>query len=129
MMRLEMIVSLLQSMMCQKAMPILLKFALRSLSRIFAAIAVPQISDPDFALRQKYQTRESDLRGHLINELGIKDEEMEADRIADPRFQLTAVQLEQQGVKDFQLHYAMETLRRTTRSTVALRPVTRPARR
>ncbi len=85
-------------------------------------IAVPQISDPDFALRQKYQTRESDLRGHLINEIGIKDEEMEADSIADPRFQLTSAQLEEQGVKDFQLHYAMETLRRTTRSTVALRP-------
>ena len=85
-------------------------------------IAVPQISDPDFALRQKYQTRESDLRGHLINELGIKDEEMETDTVADPRFQLTSAQLEEQGVKDFQLHYAMETLRRTTRSTVALRP-------
>ena len=47
---------------------------------------------------------------------------MEADKAPDPRFQLTAAQLEQQGVKDFQLHYAMETLRRTTRSTVALRP-------
>ena len=88
-------------------------------------IAVPQISDPDFALRQKYQTRESDLRGHLINELGIKDEEMESDSIADPRFQLTSAQLEEQGVKDFQLHYAMETLRRTTKSTVALRPAKR----
>lgn len=88
-------------------------------------IAVPQISDPDYLLRQKYQTRESDLRGHLINELGIKDEEMEADSIADPRFQLTSAQLEEQGVKDFQLHYAMETLRRTTKSTVALRPARR----
>ncbi|SHN62279.1 S41 family peptidase [Erythrobacter sanguineus] len=85
-------------------------------------IAVPQISDPDFALRQKYQTRESDLRGHLINELGIKDEEMETDTVADPRFQLTADELKDQGVEDFQLHYAMETLRRTTKSTVALRP-------
>jgi carboxyl-terminal processing protease len=92
-------------------------------------IAVPQLSDPDLALRVKYQTRESDLRGHLINEIGIKDEEMEADKSPDPRFQLTAAQLEQQGVKDFQLHYAMETLRRTTRSTVALRPATRPAKR
>jgi carboxyl-terminal processing protease len=90
-------------------------------------ITVPQISDPDYALRQKYQTRESDLRGHLINELAIKDEEMEADTIADPRFELTAAQLEKQGVKDFQLHYAMETLRRTTKSTVALRPATRTA--
>ena len=87
-------------------------------------IAVPQISDPDYLLRMKYQTRESDLRGHLINELGIKDEAMEADTIADPRFQLTAAQLEAQGIKDFQLNYAMDTLRRTTRSTVALRPVT-----
>jgi carboxyl-terminal processing protease len=85
-------------------------------------IAVPQISDPDFALRQKYQTRESDLRGHLINELGIKDEEMETDTVADPRFQLTADELKDRGVEDFQLHYAMETLRRTTKSTVALRP-------
>ncbi|MEO0057095.1 MAG: hypothetical protein RIT17_532 [Pseudomonadota bacterium] len=92
-------------------------------------IAVPQLSDPDLALRVKYQTRESDLRGHLINEIGIKDEEMEADKSPDPRFQLTSAQLEQQGVKDFQLHYAMETLRRTTRSTVALRPATRPAKR
>ena len=37
-------------------------------------IAVPQLSDPDLALRVKYQTRESDLRGHLLNELGIKGE-------------------------------------------------------
>jgi len=84
-------------------------------------ITVPQISDPDYATRQKYQTRESDLRGHLINELGIKDEEMEKDQIDDPRFQLTAAQLKDQGVEDFQLHYALETLRRTTKSTVALR--------
>lgn len=92
-------------------------------------IAVPQISDPDYVLRMKYQTRESDLRGHLINELAIKDEAMEADKIADPRFQLTAAELEKQGIKDFQLNYAMETLRRTTRSTVALRPGTqRPAK-
>ena len=91
-------------------------------------ITVPQISDPDFALRQKYQTRESDLRGHLINELGIKDEEMEADKMADPRFQLTAAQLEEKGIKDFQLNYATETLRRTTKATVALRPAARPAK-
>ncbi len=84
-------------------------------------IRVPQLSDPDLALRMKYQTRESDLRGHLINELGIKDEELEDDKIEDPRFQLTAAQLEEQGIEDFQLHYALETLRRTTKSSVALR--------
>ncbi|MEE4153395.1 MAG: S41 family peptidase [Erythrobacter sp.] len=84
-------------------------------------IKVPQLSDPDLALREKYQTRESDLRGHLINELGIKDEALEDDKIDDPRFQLTAAQLEEQGIEDFQLHYALETLRRTTKSSVALR--------
>ncbi|GMN02443.1 S41 family peptidase [Erythrobacter sp. MTPC3] len=84
-------------------------------------IAVPQLSDPDLALREKYQTRESDLRGHLINELGIKDEELEVDKIDDPRFKLTSEQLEEQGIEDFQLHYALETLRRTTKSSVALR--------
>jgi len=84
-------------------------------------IRVPQLSDPDFALRERYRTRESDLRGHLINELGINDEEMESDSVADPRFQLTAEELEEQGIEDFQLHYALETLRRTTASSVALR--------
>ncbi|MEO0462625.1 MAG: S41 family peptidase [Pseudomonadota bacterium] len=84
-------------------------------------ITVPQLSDPDLAKRLKYQTRESDLRGHLINELGIKDKELETDKIDDPRFQLTAEQLEEQGIEDFQLYYALETLRRTTKSSVALR--------
>lgn len=84
-------------------------------------IAVPQLSDPDLALRQKYLTRESDLRGHLINELEIKDEELEDDKLADPRFQQTAEQLEEKGVEDFQLHYALETLRRTTKASVALK--------
>ncbi|QIQ87516.1 S41 family peptidase [Erythrobacter sp.] len=84
-------------------------------------IAVPQLSDPDLALRQKYLTRESDLRGHLINEIGIEDEELENDTVKDPRFQLTAEELEEQGIEDFQLHYALETLRRTTKSSMALR--------
>lgn len=84
-------------------------------------IAVPQLSDPDLALRQKYLTRESDLRGHLINEIGIEDEELENDTVKDPRFQLTAEELEEQGIEDFQLHYALETLRRTTKSSIALR--------
>ncbi|MEO0871601.1 MAG: S41 family peptidase [Pseudomonadota bacterium] len=87
---------------------------------IMPDIRVPQLSDPDLALREKYQTRESDLRGHLVNELGLQDEELEADKIDDPRFQLTAEELEKQGIEDFQLHYALETLRRTTKSSVAL---------
>ncbi|MEO0590095.1 MAG: S41 family peptidase [Pseudomonadota bacterium] len=87
---------------------------------IMPDIRVPQLSDPDLALREKYQTRESDLRGHLVNELGLKDEALEADKIDDPRFQLTAEELKEQGIEDFQLHYALETLRRTTKSSVAL---------
>lgn len=84
-------------------------------------IAVPQLSDPDLAKRAKFTLRESDLRGHLINEAALKDEEMERDRREDPRFTLTAAQLEEQGIEDYQLHYALETLRRTTPTTVARR--------
>lgn len=84
-------------------------------------IAVPQLSDPDWEKRRKYQLRESDLRNRLINEVGLKDEELETDTHADPRFKLTAAELEEQGVEDFQLHYALETLRRTTPSSVAVR--------
>ena len=84
-------------------------------------IAVPQLSDPDLAARMKYAVRESDLRGHLVNELGIKDELLEQDQRADPRFQLTADQLKAKGVEDFQLHYALETLRRTSKATLATR--------
>ena len=58
--------------------------------------------------------RESDLRGHLINEAALKDEELERDKREDPRFQLTAAQLKEQGVEDFQLDYAVDTLRRTS---------------
>ena len=84
-------------------------------------IRVPQISDPDLARRMKYQLRESDLRGHLINEADLKDDDMERDLKADPRFSQTAAELEEQGIEDFQLDYAIKTLRRTTASTVALR--------
>ncbi|MBX7491644.1 S41 family peptidase [Qipengyuania sp. 1NDW9] len=84
-------------------------------------IDVPQLSDPDLARRSKFIMRESDLRGHLVNELGLKDEDMERDQRDDPRFQLTAEELEEQGIEDFQLHYAIETLRRTTPSAVASR--------
>lgn len=84
-------------------------------------IRVPQLSDPDAARRQRYALRESDLRGHLVNELGREDESLERDRSDDPRFSLTAAQLEEQGIDDFQLDYALRTLRRTARTTVASR--------
>ena len=84
-------------------------------------IAVPQLSDPDLAARTKYAVREADLRGHLINELGIKDDLLEEDGTADPRFQQTAEELKEAGIDDFQLHYALETLRRTATAKVARR--------
>ncbi|HEX9805618.1 MAG TPA: S41 family peptidase [Alteraurantiacibacter sp.] len=84
-------------------------------------IRVPQLSDPDAQRRQKYALRESDLRGHLVNEVDLDDKALEFDQQADPRFTLTAEQLEEQGIEDFQLHYALETLRRTSRATIAAR--------
>ncbi|WP_379552950.1 S41 family peptidase [Erythrobacter sp. W53] len=82
-------------------------------------ITVPQISDPDLAKRAKFIMRESDLRGHLINEVGIEDSALERDKLDDPRFKLTAEELEAQGIEDFQLHYALETLQRTSPNSVA----------
>ena len=84
-------------------------------------IRVPQLSDPDAEKRQRYALRESDLRGHLINEIDYEDKSLEDDRAADPRFLLTSEELEAQGIDDFQLHYAVEALRRTTRGVVASR--------
>ncbi len=84
-------------------------------------ITVPQLSDPDLEKRARFQLREADLRGHLVNEAALKDEEMEQDRSADPRFKLTAAQLKEQGVDDFQLDYALRTLRRTAAPAVARR--------
>ena len=84
-------------------------------------IRVPQLSDPDAARRAQFSLRESDLRGHLVNEVDLEDEALEADRNDDPRFTLTAAQLEEQGIDDFQLDYAIRTLRRTSGAVVARR--------
>ena len=84
-------------------------------------ISVPQLSDPDLEKRARFRMRESDLRGHLVNEAALKDEELERDKNDDPRFQLTAAELKEQGVEDFQLDYALRTLRRTASTTMARR--------
>ena len=84
-------------------------------------IRVPQLSDPDLAKRSQFSLRESDLRGHLVNEIDLEDEALEADRKDDPRFTLTAEQLQEMGIEDFQLDYALKTLRRTTSARVASR--------
>ena len=82
-------------------------------------IKVPQLSDPDLQRRARFQLRESDLRGHLVNELALEDKALEADKLVDPRFKLTSDELKKQGVEDFQLYYALETLRRTAPNSVA----------
>ena len=84
-------------------------------------IRVPQLSDPDARRRATMAFRESDLRGHLVNEAAMADKDLEADRQDDPRFRLTSAQLEAKGIKDFQLHYAIETLRRAGGTTLAAR--------
>src|SRR5690606_27510672 len=82
-------------------------------------IRVPQLSDPDAAKRAKLSLRESDLRRHLINEVNLDDEALETDKAEDPRFQLTAEQLKEQGIEDFQLHYALEALRKANGTAIA----------
>jgi carboxyl-terminal processing protease len=84
-------------------------------------IRVPQLSDPDMAKRAKYAYRESDLRGHLVNEVDLDDEALEGDRQDDPRFKLTAEEVKAKGIDDFQLDYALKTLRRTGGAVVASR--------
>jgi carboxyl-terminal processing protease len=84
-------------------------------------IRVPQISDPDMRKRAERQMRESDLRGHLINEISLDEKQLETDKQDDPRFKMTAAELQAKGIKDFQLYYAIETLRRTSPSVVAAR--------
>jgi carboxyl-terminal processing protease len=73
-------------------------------------ITVPQISDPDY--KKRVTMRESDLRRHLVNDLAVEDKELESDLAEDPRFAMSTQELEKQGIKDFQLHYAMQTLQR-----------------
>lgn len=84
-------------------------------------IRVPQISDPDAQRRAQFTMRESDLRGHLVNEVDLDDKSLEADKLDDPRFKQTPEQLKAQGISDFQLHYAVETLRRTGGAALAVR--------
>jgi carboxyl-terminal processing protease len=76
-------------------------------------IAVPQLADPDYKSRPR--VREADLRRHLINETKVDDEVVQDDGKPDPRFTATAEELKKQGIKDFQLHYALQTLSRLGR--------------
>ena len=83
-------------------------------------IAVPQISDPDLRKRAARSYRESDLRGHLVNEIK-DDKELEKDTVEDPRFKLTPEQLKARSIDDFQLWYALQTIGRTSPAALAAR--------
>jgi carboxyl-terminal processing protease len=83
-------------------------------------IAVPQISDPDLRKRAQRFYRESDLRGHLINEIK-DDKDLERDKTPDPRFKMTPEELKTKGIDDFQLYYALQTLGRTAPQALASR--------
>ena len=73
-------------------------------------INVPQLSDPDY--KDRPAIREADLRRHLVSQAGVKDEVLEKDTATDPRFSATADELKKKGVTDFQLDYAIRTLKR-----------------
>jgi carboxyl-terminal processing protease len=83
-------------------------------------IAVPQLSDPDYKERPKF--READLRRHLINETKVEDDVVQDDGKPDPRFTATAEQLKKQGITDFQLHYALQTISRLGKVQQAAAP-------
>jgi carboxyl-terminal processing protease len=77
-------------------------------------ITVPQLSDEDYKSRPRI--READLRRHLLAQSKVEDKLLEADETPDPRFLMTAAELEKKGVKDFQLDYAIKTLKRLASS-------------
>ena len=80
-------------------------------------ILVPQISDPDY--RSRNRVRESDLRRHLVNEIGVQDDLIQDDGRPDPRFAASAEELTRRGITDFQLHYAVQTIARLGRTAAA----------
>lgn len=73
-------------------------------------IGVPQLTNPDW--RNAPRFREADLRRHLINEAAVADDVLEEDVRDDPRFAATPEELTEQGIDDFQLHYAVQTIAR-----------------
>lgn len=71
---------------------------------------VPQLTNPDW--RDAPRFREADLRRHLINEEAVAEDVIEDDVREDPRFSATAEELAEQGITDFQMHYAVEMIAR-----------------
>jgi len=73
-------------------------------------IEVPQLSDPDFFNRPRL--READLRRHLVAQDHVDDAVLESDDTVDPRFAETAEQVKAKGIEDYQLYYAINSLKR-----------------
>jgi carboxyl-terminal processing protease len=73
-------------------------------------IAVPQLTDADY--KDRVLIREADLRHHLLAQSKVDDKLLEGGDSPDPRFTAKADELEKKGIKDFQLYYAMNTLKR-----------------
>ena len=74
-------------------------------------IAVPQLSDEDY--KDRKVIREADLRRHLLGQTEVDEKLLEAEDFSkDPRFAFTAAELEKKGIEDFQLHYALNALKR-----------------
>jgi carboxyl-terminal processing protease len=73
-------------------------------------VIVPQLTDPDY--KDRVVVREADLRRHLLAQSKVDDKLLEADERPDPRFTAKPEELEKKGIKDFQLYYALNTLKR-----------------
>src|SRR5206468_9975026 len=73
-------------------------------------IVVPQLSDPEY--KDRRVVREVDLRRHLLAQAKVEDKLLEADDTPDPRFGDKPEDLEKRGIKDYQLYYAINTLKR-----------------
>ncbi|MEO5972645.1 MAG: S41 family peptidase [Sphingomicrobium sp.] len=90
-------------------------------------IRVPQLSDPDY--KDRPRVREADLRRHLLSQTGADDKLLEQDDdTVDPRFAFTTAELEKKGVKDFQLDYAVKTLKRLAASGTRIAASGAPAK-
>lgn len=78
-------------------------------------IIVPQLSDEDY--KDRPRVREADLRRHLLAQAKVDDKLLEKDDTPDPRFSAKAAELEKKGIKDYQLTYALNTLKRLAATT------------
>ena len=73
-------------------------------------IEVPQLTDPDYKGRKFI--READLRRHLINQTGVETSCSRTTTSPIRASPATAEELKKKGIKDFQLYYALKTLKR-----------------